>query len=449
MNKIQVIDEILQDFVNKGSSINTINSIRPTIISIIENIKDQEPEEIIQPIIHKIEKATDHFLHQKNDKDINLIYGISSSILASGKDDWKLLFYGGKTNYDGLHDIDENTPFDMASVTKLYTLILKDKLVEEGYFKDSDKISDLLPEFVNMEDFTLEDLSLLCGELRTNGRIDDSKDANEALKLLKQVYLHSNDRTQNKYTDLGAIITAIVMTEMFNRINGSNYNLHEILSDLIFSKYEMSNTMFKPKKEIIVAGNGNNENLVHDPKARILGGIAGSAGLFTTPDDQMKFASALFKGNTSEYDFINDPVSPENIRKYSTITFPNSPQSNKGHFGIYVKNPEPAKFFCPQDYSDSTFVHAGWTGSYVAFDPANQIHNSIFTATVRPDIVKQIKGQGNFQEYIVNDKPKGWMDGFHIYQDTITQNTLIIKVLKEYLTRCYEDSKIDIKVYVR
>lgn len=449
MKKIQVIDSILQDFIDKGSSIDTINSIRPKLINIVENFKDQTPKESIEEIIENLEEATKNFLEQKNDKDINLIYGISSSILASGDESWKLLFYGGKTNYDGKHDIDENTPFDMASITKLYTLISKDKLVEEGYFTDSDKIVDMLPEFVNMEDFTIEDLSLLCGELRTNGRIDDAKNIKEALKLLKEVYLHSNDRTTNKYSDLGAIITAIAMTEMFNRINGTYYTFAEVLNDMIFSRYGMTNTTFNPKKDIIVAGNGNDENLVHDPKARILGGIAGSAGLFTTPTDQIKFAEALFKGNNSEYDFTNDPVGPENIKKYSSITFPDSPQSNKGHFGIYVKNSDPAKFFCPQDYSDSTFVHAGWTGSYVAFDPANQMHNSIFTATVRPDLVKQIKGQGNFHEYIVNDKPTGWMEGFHTYQDAITQNTLIIKALKEYLAICYEDSKLEVKVYVR
>lgn len=449
MTKIQLIDDILQDFVDKGSSLDTITAIRPKIINIIENINDKTPEEIIEPIVSEIVRATHFYLNQKNDKDINLIYGISSSILACGNEDWKLYFCGGTTNYDRLYEVNESTPFDMASITKLYTLILKDKLIEEGYFTDSDKVIDLLPEFANMEDFTLEDLSLLCGELRTDERITDAKDNKEALKILKKVYLYSNDRTTNKYTDLGAIITGVVMTEMFNRINGSNYTLQEILEDLIFNKYEMKNTMFNPKKEIIIAGNGNNENLVHDPKTRILGGITGAAGLFTTTSDQIKFAQALFKGNSSEYDFINDPVSPENIKKYSTITFPNSPQSNKGHFGIYVKNPEPAKFFCPQDYSDSTFTHAGWTGSYLTFDPANQIHNGIFTAAVRPDIVEQIKGQGNFHEYIVNDKPKGWMDGFHIYQDAITQNTLILKVIKEYLTKCYEDSELDLKVYVR
>lgn len=449
MNKALIVDEILNDYIKKGCSSKTIEEIRPIILNIVENFKDQTPKECIEQIISNLEQETKKFLSEKNSKDINLIYGISSGILASGNKNWSILLYGGKTNYDEKYEVSEKTPFDIASVSKLYTLVLKDKLVEEGYFKDTDKIINLIPEFINMDDFTLEDLSLLCGELRTNGRLDNAKSQKEALQMLKEIYVYSNDRTVNKYSDFGAIITAMVITEIFNKINGTNYNFDEILSKIIFDKYDMNHTYFNPQTNIIVAGNGNEENSVHDPKTRILGGVSGAAGLFSTPLDQIKFAKAMFKGNSNDYDFINDPVSPENIKKYGTIAFPNSPQSNKGHFGLYVKNSDPAKFFCPQDYSDGTFAHQGWTGPYVVFDPNNQVHNSIFVSAVRPDLATQLQGKEDIKEYLVNDKPAGYMNGFHAYQDAITKNTLIIKALKDYLDKCYEDCDLEIKVKVR
>jgi len=434
------IEQLLSTYIKNGCSKQTIEQIKTSIFDIIENIKDKTPEEIILPIIYELDKASRNFLDTKNNLDLNVIYGLSSSVYLNGVQDWKLLLFGGKTQFDGYCEIDENTPFDVASITKLYTLILKDKFVELGYIKNDDKFKDLLPEYGDLEDFTLEDISLLCGQLKTIDRIDSAKDQLEAYKILRTVYLSSNDKTRNLYTDLGAILTGIAITRRFNEINSSNLNFNEILNMFIFEKCGMESTTFNPSKDIVVAGNGNNENLVHDPKTRVLGGISGAAGLFTTPNDQTKLAEAIFNGNNSQYNPSENIVSPQNIRKYGTVTFPNSPQANKGHFGVYVKNDDPNKWFCPLDYSDTTFVHQGWTGPYTVFDPINKVNNSIFTAAIRPDLDKQ---------FLVNDKPIGFSDGFHIYQDTITRNTLILKVIKEYLAKFYEDSSLEVKVKIR
>lgn len=438
--KIQYIEQLLDKYIKNGCSKETIKRIEPIIFDIIQNIKDKTPEEIILPIIYELDEASQNFLTTKNNLNINVIYGLSSSVYINGLKDWKLLFFGGKTNYNSNYEIDYNTPFDVASITKLYTLILKDKLVELGYLNNDDKFKDILPEYGDLQDFTLEDISLLCGELKTIDRIDEAIYILEAHQRLKTIYLSSNDRTRNLYTDLGAILTGIAITKKFNKINNTKLNFDEILNMFIFEKCGMKDTMFNPNKDIIVAGNGNKENLVHDPKTRVLGGISGSAGLFTTPNDQSKLAKAIFDGNNHHYDFINNIVSPENIKKYGTVTFPNSPQSNKGHFGIYVKNYDPNKWFCPLDYSDTTFAHQGWTGPYTVFDPINKVNNSIFTATIRPDLDK---------EYLINDKPIGFSDGFHIYQDAITKNTLILKTIKEYLTKYYEDITLEVKVKIR
>ena len=438
--KKQYIEELLNKYIKNGCSKQTIEQIKPIIFDIIQNIKDKTIEEIILPIIYELDKASESFLIAKNDFNFNIIYGLSSSVYLNGNEDWKLLFFGGRTNYNDNYTIDDTTPFDVASITNLYTLILKDKLVELGYFNDYDKFKDILPQYGDLQDFTLEDISLLCGHLKTIDRIDEAKSLLDAHQRLRTTYLSSNDRTKNLYNDLGAILTSIAIAKKFNQINNTKLGFDEILNMFIFEKYDMKDTMFNPNKDIIVAGNGNKENLVHDPITRTLGGISGAAGLFTTPNDQTKLAKAIFDSNNPQYDFINNIVSPKNIKKYGTITFPNSSQSNRGHFGIYVKNYDPNKWLCPLDYSDTTFAHQGWTGSYTVFDPINKVNNSIFTSAIRPDLSK---------EYLVNDKSIGFNDKFHTYQDAITRNTLILKTIKEYLTKYYEDINLEVKIKIR
>ena len=61
-------------------------------------------------------------------------------------------------------------------------------------------MSDINPDFQNLEDFTLNDLVRLHGELRTNGNITQAKTKEEAYEILKTLYLVSNSREENKYT---------------------------------------------------------------------------------------------------------------------------------------------------------------------------------------------------------------------------------------------------------
>ena len=41
----------------------------------------------------------------------------------------------------------------------------------------------------------------MCGEIKTNGRVQDGKDVNEANKILETAYLSSHDRENNLYND--------------------------------------------------------------------------------------------------------------------------------------------------------------------------------------------------------------------------------------------------------
>ena len=164
----------------------------------------------------------------------------------------------------------------------------------------------------------------------------------------------------------------------------------------------------------------------------------------------MKFAKAVFEGNNIFYDPIIFPISPENIAKYGTITFPNSAQSNKGHFGLYQKNKEHNKSLCPRDYSDGSFTSQGYTGSSMIFDPINKIHNTIFVSAINQEFEKY-KNLENFKDYITNDKANGFIEKEHTYQDIVTKNSLIINTIKKIIDQEYtkEDNRLDIKIKIK
>jgi CubicO group peptidase (beta-lactamase class C family) len=445
-----LVDKVLQNYLENGSDKKTLIEIRSKIINALEKGKDKNPYETIYPAVNELIDASLNFLNTKNLKSLKMVDGFSTSIYTPGiiDNDLSILLYGGKTN-EGGSDITLNTPFDVASITKFYTLVLKDKLVEFGILDDSLKLNDVLNDFGDMKDFTLDDLSRLCGEIKTKSRIDSAKSKEEAYEILKSAYVYSNDRTTNKYNDLPAILTQEVIVRRYNEIMGTNFTFDELLNNIILQPYGLKNTMFNPSKDITVAGNGNLDNLVHDPKTRILGGITGSAGMFTTSLDQMKFAKALFEGNTENYDPFKYPVNPENIIKYGTITFPNSPQSNKGHFGLYQKNSEYHKSLCPRDYANGSFTAQGYTGSAMIFDPVNKIHNTIFVSAIKD--IEEYKSLPDYFEYITNEKANGFMESFHTYQDVVTKNSLIVNAIKKILDKEYvnEDNKVDMKIKIK
>ena len=132
------------------------------------------------------------FLNEKNEQKENLIYALSTCIyLPDTKGEYKVKFLGGKTS-DGF-DVNDETLFDIASITKMYTLLLTFKLEELGYLNINQKITDLDTRFSGLEDFTIKDLIRMCGVLYTNGNVKDGADINEANKILQTVYLKSND----------------------------------------------------------------------------------------------------------------------------------------------------------------------------------------------------------------------------------------------------------------
>lgn len=434
----KIIDEILNNYLKNGSDKRTLIEIRSKIINMLTYSKDKTPSEIIIPALNSIKEATIDFLTNKNLIGIDIVSGISSSIYISDTNEYNIYINGGLVDPTESYEIDENTLFDVDSITKLYTLILKDKLIEMGYFSDDTDILSMLG-FGEFKNLTIEDLSRMSGEIRTNGRIEEAKTYEEALEILKTSYLFNSGKSNN--TDIFGILIAIAITNMYNKVNGTNLKYENILEDLILKPYNLKDTCYNPTLDRITTGCGNIANIAHDPKAKILNGVTGSSGIFTSSKDLVKLSKYMFNSNL---------ISRENLEKYSKIIFPNSENSNKGYFGLDVKNNEYNKSFASRNYSNSVFAIEGYTGSVAIFDPLNKFHNGILVNAVKSDLEKELQNNPLKSEYIIDSKANGYIEGLHTYNDVLTKNTLIIDAIKKYLDLYDKDNNIvNTKIKIR
>lgn len=427
MNRENNIDNILDKLVKSGSDIEYLKGLKEQSLNLTK--KDVDLKEVLDKVAIDIKEQTEEFLDSKSQFGTNYISGISTCIYLpdfSGNGEYKLKLIGGNTSRSGDLKVNENTLFDVASITKLYTLLLLFKLEENGLINLNAKVKDINPNFQNLEDFTLNDLVRLHGELRTNGNITQASSKEEAYEMLKTLYLTSNSREENKYTDFGAIVIGDTIEKVVSKKLGKKMAFEEIMEEYLLKPLKLNETKFNPSTKNI-SGNGNNLGLVHDPKARILGGAVGHAGLFISSDDLAKLSREIYSVN-----YINQ----KHINRLGEVTFPNSNQSNKGNLGIYVKHPLGySKTFTPSEFSTGSFSHQGWTGSIASFDPNNLIHNNILVNAIYQDEDK---------DKVRADKPVGFGGVFEEYQAQITRNIMLMYIAKEYYNRyCNVKENID------
>lgn len=106
-----------------------------------------------------------------------------------------------------------------------------------------------------------------------------------------------------RYTDVNFLLLGFMLEEIFGQ------SLTGIFKQNIFQPWNMKKTVFGPVAQAVPTVRGVKAGIVHDPKARVLGRHAGSAGLFSTVQDletflehylQDEFAAALQQNFSKE-----------------------------------------------------------------------------------------------------------------------------------------------------
>ena len=107
------------------------------------------------------------------------------------------------------------------------------------------------------------------------------KEALENLQLKEDKSFH--------YTDVNFLLLGFWLEDRFHQ------PLDRLFEELIFTPWKMTETRFGPVEKAVPTVRGLASGSVHDPKARVLGRHAGSAGLFSTVADLECFLEHYLK----------------------------------------------------------------------------------------------------------------------------------------------------------
>jgi len=272
-----------------------------------------------------------------------------------------------------------DTIFDIASLTKVVaTTPAVMQLAQQGKIKFNDPVAKYIPEFAQngKDEITIRGLLTHFSGLRDDVDLQpawEGKDA--ALKLAyaeKPIYPPG---AKFVYSDTNFIVLAALVERV------SEMPFDQYCQKNIFGPLGMTHTRFVPPSAWLpkIAPTEYDEQgkmldgVVHDPRARRMGGVAGHAGVFSTAEDLAKFGEFVMNGGPI--------LSSEMIEKMTTPQQPPTAQVLRG-FGWDIDSP----------YSSNrgellpvgSFGHTGFTGTSMWIDPTTRTFIILLTNAVHP-----------------------------------------------------------------
>lgn len=278
--------------------------------------------------------------------------------------------------------VDENSIYDMASLTKVIATTTAAMMLEEQGMLELDRtVASYLPEFSSPDKapITVRMLITHRGGLEAFAALYRSfKGREQYLQQINLRPLKSVPGTQTVYSDWDLILMQLII----EKITGTT--LDSYLAERVFNPMNMASTMFNPDStkfiariaptEIDSARGGLVRGAVHDENAWAIGGVSGHAGLFSTAQDLSIFAQMTLNGG--EYNGVR-------IVKPATLARWTSPQARESSRALGWDTPSgnssAGRYFSPR-----SFGHTGFTGTSIWIDPERSLFVILLTNRVNP-----------------------------------------------------------------
>lgn len=262
------------------------------------------------------------------------------------------------------------TVFDVASLTKVFaTTPAIIRLMDQGAISLLDPLSRWFQEFKGKEITVLHLLT------HTSGLHDGMLDPSAPLEsAISRAASQSSDKpgTRFQYAD----INFILLGNLVRRI--SAFGLDAYCQDAFYQPMGMLHTSFNPAANGNTAAtlggrNGVLKGVVQDPNARLLGGVAGHAGLFSTAEDLGRFSRMLLNGG------VLDGRRVLSARAVSQMTAPYFFKNGKIVRGLGWDRESP--FSAPKGalFSEVSYGHTGYSGSSIWIDPEANLYVVLLT----------------------------------------------------------------------
>ena len=167
--------------------------------------------------------------------------------------------------------------YDLASVSKVVGVgTVLTFLWHQGELDIEKSVTEFLPDS-DYPDITIRQLLTHSTDLDPFIINRDQLNAEE----LKEAMFHLNRREKRAflYSDVHFLLLGFLLENYFEK------DLDQILQAQVLDPWKMKETQFGPVSSAVPTVRGQKAGVVHDPKARLLGKHAGSAGLFSTVKD--------------------------------------------------------------------------------------------------------------------------------------------------------------------
>jgi CubicO group peptidase (beta-lactamase class C family) len=338
-----------------------------------------------------------------------------AQLLITKKDEIILKKNYGFFTYDSLIPVQDNTLYDLASITKVAaTLPAIGLLVDEGKIDLDDSIGTYLSHFIgsNKSKITIKQLLAHQGGLKSyvpfwklaldGDRLDvfyyrTAEDSindirtygyepdPSLLDTLKGFIIQSALTKENtyNYSDIGFMILHMIVEEVAG-MSFDNY-----VYERFFKPMHLTSLLFNPLKS------GFNEELiapteydhryrnyqvwgeVHDRNAAVFGGVSGHAGLFGNAHDLAKLLFMLKDGYYGNSQFLSNKT----LSTFNTRHFAN----NRRGLGWDKQDRfEDVEIASPLA-SDLSYGHTGFSGCMVWVDPEEDLMYIFLSNRIYPD----------------------------------------------------------------
>lgn len=257
-----------------------------------------------------------------------------------------------------LKAVREDTMYDIASITKLYTTGIVLRLHEQGKLSIFDNCSEYLNNFSDSKIRLIDllthkvDFGIMLSEFRSRYK---TTFVEELLKIQPpKEPSHDIHYANLGFIYLGKIIEAVKDNNL-NSVTNSFVESLGLQNTATGVEIEAKQILTPPTE---VADGFCIQGKTHDESARLLGGVAGNAGLFASAQDLAMFGKAWIEGRVVAKDMLKDLVFQEYdpTRKH--------PQG----LGWWRRLPTPHG----EARLDNIFCHPGFTGSLLLVNPYAQ-----------------------------------------------------------------------------
>ncbi len=291
-----------------------------------------------------------------------------------GKIAW-LKAYGNKRLEPTLEAMTTDTVFDLASLTKpIATATSIMKLMELGQLRLDQKVVDWLPEFGlhGKEEIRLTHLLVhQSGLIPDNALADYEHGPEVAWQRICELKLVAAVGAEFKYSD----VNFIVLAKLVEKISGRH--VHAFSHDEIFAPLGMSETGFVPAEALRKRAAPTEQRAgkwmqgeVHDPRAYLLNGIAGHAGLFSTAEDLAVYSQMLLNDGKRPLIAGLPEGNSTHILAPATVQAMTAPiPVSSGIRGLGWDKQTGYSSNKGDRLSDRAFGHGGFTGTVLWIDP--------------------------------------------------------------------------------